>query len=212
MLTRKKSVKLALFTGLFAAVSVLSAAPASAFERGAYLQGSHNSYKLFNRLDVNDDGVLSVDEMTVHAATKAERVLKRKDKNEDGVVSFEEFQRKRSGVLADYSDIAEEVMACVADVKDETGNEYILVSDSGYLLSPQDRFARLDTSGDGFIDGDELVAARTARVTASFAKLDADEDGMLSRDEFLVIKKVRLATRRAVRQCIADIVADNETI
>lgn len=46
------------------------------------------------------------------------------------------------------------------------------------------RFAKLDTDGDGRITAEERAAQKAARAQARFDRLDADKNGQISRAEF----------------------------
>ena len=107
------------------------------------------------------------------------------------------------------SEIAEEIVQCVSDIKAETGNDDILVPSVDHFMSTADKFAALDTSADGFVSLDELQAKVTEKVTTMFAQMDSDDDGFISEDEFNAAKVVRHATKKAIRQCIAEINSDD---
>ncbi|MFV0368061.1 MAG: EF-hand domain-containing protein, partial [Hyphomicrobiaceae bacterium] len=51
-----------------------------------------------------------------------------------------------------------------------------------------DKFAKADTNGDGFLDGNELTAGKAGKLghrsRIMMAKLDADGDGKVTKDEF----------------------------
>lgn len=56
-------------------------------------------------------------------------------------------------------------------------------------LKPKlDKFAKADTNGDGFLDGNELTAGKAGKLghrsRIMMAKLDADGDGKVTKDEF----------------------------
>ena len=199
----KKSVNFVLLAGLVTTATALSISQSLAAERGGH-RGGHS----FTRIDVNVDGVISLDEMTTPAAAKAALKLTKKDTDEDGVLSFEEFEQGRNGVIADYSDIADDIVLCVADLAAED----VVVPDANNFLSPADKFTAIDTSGDSLIDSDELAAAKVAKATEAFTNLDADEDGSVTEAEYEAGQVSRSATRSAVRQCIADLIAADEEV
>lgn len=203
----KKSVNFVVIAGLLTTATALSISQSIAFERGGHRGGN-----AFTRLDVNADAVLSLEEMTAPAAEKAARMLTRKDSDEDGVLSLEEFQQGRNGIIVDYSDLADEIVQCVSDLKDEAADENIVVPDADKFLSPADKFAAVDTSGDALVDGDELAAAKVAKASEHFTRLDADEDGAVTEAEYEAAKVSRFATKQAVRQCIEEVTAEDEAV
>ncbi|WDE03734.1 hypothetical protein SG34_020455 [Thalassomonas viridans] len=201
----KKSVNFVVIAGFITTATALSISQSIAFERG-----QHRDNGGFNRLDTNADGVLSLEEMTAKAETKAANMLARKDSDEDGVLTLDEFQQGRDGVIADYSDLADEIVECVADLQAE--NVDIVVPDADNFLSPADKFAALDTSGDSLVDGDELAAAKVAKATEKFDTLDTDENGEISEEEYQAAKESRRATKQAIRQCISEVSAEDEAV
>ncbi|MCY7294571.1 hypothetical protein [Alteromonas sp. a30] len=56
-------------------------------------------------------------------------------------------------------------MQCVAELKAEFGDENIVVPDADKFLSPEDRFDNGDTSGDGLLIFEEVLAATTEKTT-----------------------------------------------
>ncbi|WP_281556795.1 hypothetical protein [Thalassomonas sp. RHCl1] len=201
----KKSVNFVVIAGFITTATALSISQSIAFERG-----HHRGNGGFDRLDTNADTVLSLDEMTAAAESKAAKMLTRKDSDEDGLLSLEEFQQGRNGVIADYSDLADDIVECVAGLQEE--NADIVVPDADNFLSPEDKFDALDTSDDGFVDGDELAVAKVAKATERFTSLDTDEDGSVTEAEYEAAKVSRSATRQAVRECIADLSAEDEAV
>jgi Ca2+-binding EF-hand superfamily protein len=197
----------ALLATLFA-TTILSMAQVNAFERGAH-RGADKGAGSFNRIDINQDGQLSLDELTTPALSKVEKKLTNKDTDEDGVISFEEFQQTRNGTMTDLSDIADEIVLCVTDIKAENGNDDIVVPSADKFMSPADKFAAIDSSGDELISLDELQATVTEKVAASFLIMDQNADGFVSEDEFNAAKAKRRATKDAVRQCIAELSSED---
>lgn len=205
MKTLTQKLNIALISTVLA-TSVLSISQASAQERGA--RGGEGRGNPFTRMDTDGDGFLSLDEMTANIVTKAEKMLARKDTDEDGVISLEEYMANRQGAAIDLSDIAGEIVQCVEDVKAETGDENIIVPDADHFKSPEDRFADVDTSGDGLIDVTEIEAHLMTKTTNAFDTMDTDEDGLVSQDEFKTQHGSRRATRGVIRGCVAELTAE----
>jgi Ca2+-binding EF-hand superfamily protein len=194
----------ALVVALLSATAIFSISQASAFERGGY-----KGVGSFNRIDTNQDGQLSLDELTIPALSKAEKKLNKKDSDEDGLISFEEFQQTRNGTLSDLSDIANDIVQCVTDVKAESGDDNITVPSADQFMSPEDKFATTDTSGDGFISLEELQTKVTTNVAMTFLIKDQDADGFVNEDEYNAAKEKYRATKAVIRQCIDELSSDD---
>ncbi len=208
MKTTIKKFSPTLFSALLAATAVLSISQANAFERGAH-RGDHRGAGEFNRIDVNQDGQLSLDEMVTPLMVKVAKRFNRKDSDDDGLLSFEEFQQTRRGIKTDLSDIADGIVQCVADIKTDTGNEDIIVPTADKFISPADKFAVIDTSNDGFISLEELQANVTAKVAAHFLVMDQNADALITEEEFNAAKAIRKATKRAIHQCINELTSED---
>lgn len=167
-----------------------------------------NLQAVFDRLDTSGDGVIDSTELSAKAATKAERRFNRKDTDDDGFLTLEEATTTRRGEPHDFSDIADEIVQCVADLKAETGDENIMVPDADQFSSPADKFNSTDTSGDGLIDLDEALAKAAEKSAQGFDNLDIDNNGLVTFDEFSAGKDRRQATRQAVRTCIEELTDD----
>ena len=212
-----KTTKMTLLAAVISATFVLPQAVAGdqqASAQGANSQENargdrenrrHRGMKIFKRLDTNEDGVLSLDEMTAPTAAKAEKVFTHKDTDEDGLLSLEEFSLNRRGEAIDLSEIADEIVQCVADLKDETGSEYIVVPEASQFKSPAERFAAIDSNEDGSIDLAEMQAHALAKATTAFTNMDSDENGEVSKNEFKAKWKTHKATKRAIHQCVSEI-------
>ncbi len=216
-----KRLNIAVLAGLVATTAVLSVPQAMAedsADRGPRGGGHHGGpkggngearlAKMFARLDVNEDGALSLTELTDPTAAKAEKTLARKDADEDGVLSLEEMQRNRHGNAVDLSAIADEIVTCVTDLAAENADIVVPAADS--FKSAAERFAEVDTSGDGSLDLAELQAAGLTKATNAFGRMDADEDGSVTAEEFGAAHKSRRATKGAIRQCVHELNDDGE--
>jgi Ca2+-binding EF-hand superfamily protein len=211
-----KRINVAILAGIVATSAVLTA-PSALADRGGKRGGPKGDRggeqrlaKMFERMDENSDGVLTLAEMTAKVDAKAEKMLSKKDADEDGVLSLEEFSTNKRGEVRDLSDIADEIVQCVADLKEESGNADIQVPTADSFKSPQARFDGLDSSADGALDLAELQAGGLAKASDRFAKTDADENGEVTIEEFGAAHKAHRATKRAVRQCVHEINDDSE--
>jgi len=185
------------------ATTILSMSQATAFERGG-----QKGIGGFTRMDVNQDGLLSLEEMSAPQMSKSIRKFTRKDTNEDGLLTLEEFQQTRNGTAVNLADIANELVQCVSDVKAELGDENIMIPAAEQFISVEDKFANIDTDSDGAITLDELQAKVTDKIALAFITMDLDADNFVDEDEFNAAKIVRSATKQAIRQCLDEINSD----
>lgn len=216
MTTFSKRLNVALISGLVAAAL---STPAMA-DRGGRGGGERPSgdrgdrgnriEKVFTRIDANEDSVISLVEMTDPIPAKAEKKLARKDKDEDGVLSAEELQKNRHGDAPDLSAIADEIVQCVSDIKETTGDADIVVPSADSFVSAEDRFDAIDTSDDGFVDLAELTAAMEGKANDKFTNMDADESGDVTLEEFTAAHKSHRATKKAIRECVRELTDDEE--
>lgn len=201
--------RIALSGLIFTAASLTLTSGAMAKERGQRGDSVDRTTKQFERIDTNDDGVITLDELTAPAVAKAEKRFDRKDADEDGFLTFEEMTAGREEPL-DLTDYIEEIAQCVADVKEETGNEDIVEIDPDNYLSPQQKFDAADTSGDDLLDLAEVQAKATSSASDKFTNMDADENLEVTLEEFTAAKTSRQATRRVVKSCIDEVLDEGE--
>lgn len=194
------SKKLAIVAGIVGAIALSSPAMA---KRGGDKGGS------FERLDADASGSLTIDELTIKVPEKAEKVLANKDADLDGVVSFDEYNTDRDGnARTDLSLIADDIVLCVADVQAETGDDNIVVPSADVFLSPSDKFNNIDTSGDTFLDLAEIEASLLAKAQNKFNNMDSNSDSLVSADEYSAGKATSRATKKAIRECVAELTAE----
>ena len=139
LLTKKSAITTIVGTLLTTVLvtSVAQAGPRGGDRGGVRGEGGeHSVERAFERLDTSEDGVITLDEFTAKTEERAERRFNRHDDDEDGVVSLEEGTTNRRGEQrADYSDIADEIVACVADFAVE--DENIVVPDAAHATTRQ---------------------------------------------------------------------------
>lgn len=203
MLNAKNKLMKTLIVSGMATVFTLSAGSAMAQESS---DRGQRGAAAFERLDANDDSVLTLDELLTPALAKAEKRFERKDADDDGFLTFEEMVGDREP--QDLSVYADDIVQCVADVKADTGNEDIVVPDASKFISAQDKFDNTDTSGDGTLELAEVQAMKTTKVTAGFNEMDANDDSQVTEEEFTAHKAKKKATRRAVKSCIEEVTAE----
>ena len=159
MINNRKYLPMAVASVL--ATTILVASPHAMAKRG---------HGKFDRIDTNGDGVIELTEMTNAALTKAERKFNRIDADSDGQITFDEFTATRRGGT-DLSEHAEEIVQCVADLKESLGSETIQVPSVDKFKSPQEQFDGIDANSDGVIDLTELQSSAVTKATDKFNTL-----------------------------------------
>lgn len=207
----KKSVIATVVGTVLASVVMTSVAQAQEGPRKKRGGGERSVERVFNRLDVSGDSLVTLDEFTAKTETRAERGFNRKDADEDGLLSLEEATTNRRGqTRPDYSDIADDIVACVAELAEE--DDSIVVPDADSFASPEERFNAADTSGDGSLSLEEVQASALDKATNAFNNMDADSSGDVSLEEFQAAGESRRATRQAVRSCIEELEAEDDMV
>ena len=185
--------------------SVLVTSVAHAGPRG---MSERSAERAFERLDTTEDSLITLDEFTAKTSDRAERRFNRKDTDEDGFISLEEANTNRRGEeRADYSDIADEIVACIAELAVE--DDSIVVPDADKFSSSEDRFNTIDTSGDGVLSLEEVQTKALDKATDAFNAMDADTSGDVTLEEFEAAAASRRATRQAIRSCIEELEAED---
>ena len=186
-----------------AAISAMLLAPAAQARAG--ISKTDFLQSRFDRIDASGDGMIELSELQIHKANVTVRIFDWKDSDDDGFLTLEEAIITRRGEANDYSDIAEDIVACVADQKEITGNDDIVVPDASQFQSPEDRFNETDTSGDGLLDLAEVEIRDAAKQEEKFIEMDTDADNFVSFEEFSAAYDVRRVTRRAINTCIDEL-------
>lgn len=187
MTKMKKTLTFALVTGLAFGSSA------------AFAEGMHRGHgdRLWNKIDVNQDGKITREELNADVSAMFTSV----DANKDGKVSQDElsqfFAAKREEMKAKH---AERLQA--AD-KNKDGKW----SKDELSEMPERRFAKLDANSDGFVTQAELDAKREAHKARFekkqgdrpnkggklFKHADANGDGVIDRSEALNAVETRFS-------------------
>lgn len=132
----------------------------------------------FAKLDRNNDGKLTPDELSVHAnkAPKhvqfAQRRFDKLDGNHDGVVTLSEYLAAANAKFKEL-DIAGNGHVTADEIADSPQAHERAEHVAAHIAK------HLDANGDGLVSKDEFLAAARQR----FAKMDANGDGFISADE-----------------------------
>lgn len=148
------------------------------------------SEKLFERLDKNSDGFLTVKELKLMAPKRREGGLRAADLNNDRRISREEFDQHEP--FANFSEEKREEMFTRLD----TNSDGFLDHQEGRRKKGEKRpvFGHLDLNGDGKIDFEEFQKSPRidqldeAEQLKIFQRIDRDDDGGISEEEFRLPK------------------------
>ncbi|HET8934960.1 MAG TPA: EF-hand domain-containing protein [Polyangiales bacterium] len=183
-MTMKKTLTFALVTGL-------AFGSTAAFAEGR----EHGHGNMLNKLDTNQDGKVTREELNADITTRFSAI----DTNKDGKVTQEEasqyFTAKRDEMKQKFGE----------RLKEADTNKDGKWSQEELSKMPERRFAKLDANSDGFVTQQELEARHAERV-AKFqekhgenfkAKLweraDANSDGVVDQAEALKIADARFS-------------------
>lgn len=127
--------------------------------------------ELFGRLDANQDGAVTADEIPERQKRFLDRVVKAGDKDGDGKLSKDEF-------VAGLKAGREQPQAQT----DQNRPDQARPDQPRPQVNPEQFFQRLDSNGDGKITKDDEVPERAREFVK---RADADRDGAVSKEEFL---------------------------
>ncbi|NTS75798.1 EF-hand domain-containing protein [Catenovulum sp. SM1970] len=195
---------------LGAAMSALAVSTV-AQAKGHKKRGSQDPTAYFERLDTNLSESLTLDELTVNVATKAQSRLEKLDSDENGSLSLNEYLASRRA-QTDLSSYAADIVACVQAEKDATGDTNIQVPDSSKFASPEDKFDAIDTDDSTELSIEEITAALTNHATEKFDAMDTDDSNEVSLGEFSSAAEVKKATKPVIKACIDSLVDDSEPV
>lgn len=119
---------------------------------------------LFGRLDVNQDGFITSDEVDADKKALLDRLLRTADKDKDGKLTREEF-----------------IAGSTSQQPVREAPQPRRPGEGRPQFDPAQLFNRIDQNGDGKILKSELPE----RLQAGFDKMDGNSDGQISRDEFM---------------------------
>ncbi|MBL4682441.1 MAG: EF-hand domain-containing protein [Pseudomonadales bacterium] len=161
--------------------------------------------RLFNKLDTDNSGVITLDEFLAKALRKAAIQFNRIDTGDDGLVSLDEFLAIHHG-RSNRSDIdVDTLRACISERSEIAGFD-LPDRTEGFA-----RFLAVDTNEDGFIDLGEFEAAKTEKATNKFNRIDTNNDGGITLEELIAALKQH-HERRAIRRACVEAQRDLDSI
>lgn len=159
--------------------------------------------------DTNGDGAVDLAETLVAATAKVEARFEKLDTDVDGFVTFTEFTASERASL-DLTEYAQDIVDCVAQLKADYESDTIVVPSVEDFKSPQEKFDANDANLDGVIELNEAVDKSVTKATDKFNTLDADLDGLVTTEEHKAYRSEHRGTKKAIKQCIGDVTADEE--
>jgi Ca2+-binding EF-hand superfamily protein len=141
------------------AAALLALAPAALFaaaEGDAPADRSAREAEVFKRLDTNQDGVLTKDELQAKGAQRVARSFDKLDRDKDGMVTQDEMKEARATRMAAMKGHAEERFKAADKNSDGSLSKEEATASMPRLAQ---RFDALDQNKDGQLSPDELRAA-----------------------------------------------------
>lgn len=166
---------------------------------------------LFTRIDADTSGALTLDEMLANIDTRAQKKLNRADTDVSSEIELTEFLAKKRH-QTDLSAYAADIVECVQDAQDESGDTNIVVPTADKFASPETKFADLDTDLSGGLSLSEITTAITTHKTDAFNDMDTNNSNDVTVEEFTAYFESRKATRIAVKACIDELVDDSDPV
>lgn len=142
-----------------AAIGLLALASTMAIAHPGKGRGKKGNGLSMKRLDLDGDGLVSLDEFKARAANRFARRMGKLDKNGDGIVSADEKHR-----LAEKLEARPNGRRAIRRL-DLNATEAVTVASlkAKHEQRVQKRFAKLDEDASGFLDASELAAAKARR-------------------------------------------------
>ena len=183
--------------------------PADARKGGKFKNKTPDT--LFARIDADESGLLTLDELLSNIDRRAQRKLNRADTDDSTEIELTEFLTKKRH-QTDLSSYASDIVQCVQDAKDASVDSNITVPSADLFAAPEDKFNELDTDNNGGLSLTEITAAITNHKTDGFNSMDSDSSNDVTLEEFTAFVEGKKATRMAVKACIDELVDDSDPV
>jgi hypothetical protein len=167
--------------------------------------------KLFARIDADSSETVTLEEMLANIDTRAQKKLDRADTDTSSEIELDEFLAKKRH-QTDLSAYAEDIVQCVQDAKDESGDDNIEVPTADRFMAPEAKFASFDIDLSNGISLSEITTAMTDRRTNAFNNMDVDNSNDVTVEEFTSRFEIKKATRKALKTCIDELVDDSDPV
>ncbi|MBI5760786.1 MAG: EF-hand domain-containing protein [Planctomycetales bacterium] len=125
-----------------------------------------NPEEMFNRLDTNSDGKITLDEVPDRAKAIVEQMLERAGKGKDGSISKEDY------------------LKAMAQFRPGAGNPPGGAPGGPQFGNPEEMFKRMDANGDGKVTLDEVSERMRPIVERMLDAAGKGKDGNLTLDDF----------------------------
>ncbi|MFT7686718.1 MAG: Ca2+-binding EF-hand superfamily protein [Candidatus Azotimanducaceae bacterium] len=159
---------------------------------------SARAERVFNKLDTDHNGIVTLDEYLAKSLAKAAKQFSRIDVDDDELVSLDEFLAIHHGGDGDYTIDRDALRVCIIENSDLTEDDLLLTG----RPDGSARFLEIDENADGFIELAEFEFAKTSKATDKFNRIDANGDGGISLEELLAIIESKNAIRSVRRDCV----------
>jgi Ca2+-binding EF-hand superfamily protein len=153
--------------------------------------------RAFRHMDVDENGVITLDEFLAKPEEKAAGQFDRIDVDDDQLISLAEFSDIHDNGDGDNNDDIDrdELQACIAEKLDTE------VPDRPDI---ETRFDLIDTNADGSLDIDEFTTAKVSGATDKFNQIDTDADGALTPEELMAALGAKREHRQVRRECVEE--------
>ena len=153
-------------------------------------------FDMMQRLDTNEDGVITLQEFTDVRLKRGGVLFDRLDQNSDGVISTDEYaDRPGKGFVGRRESLELDQETFTQCMKDQLGDSY------QERPTWEELFSVTDTNSDGLIDREEFLAHKEANAAERFAQIDTNNDNNLDSNELETIKAQMQENRQARRSC-----------